>query len=90
MRTAIIIIGGLVLLGAFVLVGAYTGGLANPAMARAALWFLPVWLAVAAINMWIGVTSAGYSVAEEAPIFAIIFAIPAAVALFLWWRLKSG
>jgi hypothetical protein len=88
MRSAIIIAAGLALLGAFVLVGGYTGGVANSAMARTALWFLPVWFVVAAINMGIGVTSGGYSVAEELPIFAMIFAIPAAVALLLWWRLS--
>lgn len=85
MRSAIIIGIGLVLLGAFVLVGRYVGGTAATAVSRAALYFLPVWLAVAGINMWVGVTK-GYSAAEEAPIFAMIFAVPAAVALLLWWR----
>jgi hypothetical protein len=33
--------------------------------------------------MWMGVHGAGYSVAEEAPVFAAIFGIPAAVALLL-------
>jgi len=47
---------------------------------------LPVWLAVALINMWLGVSRAGYSVAEELPIFLVIFAIPAAAAAFIWWR----
>jgi hypothetical protein len=30
------------------------------------------------------VKRAGYSFGDEAPIFAIVFAVPAAVALFLW------
>ena len=36
--------------------------------------------------MWVGVTRAGYSVAEEAPIFLVVFVVPAAVALFILWR----
>ena len=36
--------------------------------------------------MYIGVSSAGYSVAEELPIFLVIFALPAAAAVFLWWK----
>lgn len=40
--------------------------------------------------MWMGVARAGYSVAEEAPIFAVIFAVPAAVALFLCWKFSRN
>jgi hypothetical protein len=39
----------------------------------------------AAINMWIGVNRAGYSYADEFPIFLLIFAAPAALAAGLWW-----
>lgn len=90
MRTAIIVAGSLVLLGVFVLVARAAAGPAPADVSRAALWFLPIWLAVAAANMWMGVARAGYSVAEEAPIFALIFAIPAAAAVFVWWRSSSG
>jgi hypothetical protein len=47
--------------------------------------FLILWAVGAALNMYIGVAHAGYSIAEEAPIFLIIFGIPAALAL-LWAR----
>ena len=87
MRTVIIIAGGLVLLAVFLAVGRWMGG-DSLGMVRAAQYFIPPWLAVAAINLYIGVTQAGYTVAEEAPIFAVIFAIPAAVAAILWWRLS--
>lgn len=90
MRSAIIIGAGLILLAIFVLIGRFAGAPAAAAMARAALYFLPVWLIAAAINMWIGVARAGYSVAEEAPIFALIFAVPAAAALLVWWRFSRG
>jgi hypothetical protein len=36
--------------------------------------------------MWVGVNRAGYSVTEELPIFLLIFAIPAGVASFVWWK----
>jgi hypothetical protein len=85
MRTAIIIVGGVVLLGLFALVGWWLGGGPQSTM-TAAKFFIPVWLAVALVNMWLGVSRAGYSVAEELPIFLVIFAIPAAAAAFIRWR----
>jgi hypothetical protein len=78
------------LLAIFVLTGRFAGTPTAPAMARAALYFLPLWFLAAAINMWMGVAKAGYSVAEEAPIFAVIFAVPAAMALLVWWRYSRG
>jgi hypothetical protein len=38
--------------------------------------------------MAVGVRKAGYPVAEEAPVFLVVFAVPALVALFLLWRLR--
>jgi hypothetical protein len=85
-RTAIIIGAGLILLAIFVLIGRFAGSPVASAMAKGALYFLPVWFIAAAVNMWMGVAKAGYSVAEEAPIFIVIFAVPAAVALLIWWH----
>lgn len=51
--------------------------------------FLILWALAAALNMYIGVSHAGYSIAEETPIFLIIFGIPAALAL-LWARRSSN
>jgi hypothetical protein len=85
MRTIVIIVGGLVVLGLFALAGWRLGGGAQ-SMVTAAKIFIPVWLVAALINMWIGVSRAGYSIAEELPIFFVIFIIPAAVAVFIWWR----
>lgn len=59
-------------------------------MATAARWFIPVWLIGAGINLWVGVAKAGYSVAEEAPIFLLVFAVPAAVAAIAAWVLARG
>ncbi len=47
---------------------------------------LRVWLAVTGANMWIGVSKAGYFVAEELPILVLLFAVPAAAAMFARWR----
>jgi hypothetical protein len=85
MRSIAIIVGGLLLFGIFALVAARIGGGA-PSVVTAAKAFIPIWLVVALVNMWIGVARAGYSVADEVPIFAAIFAIPAAVAAFVWWK----
>ena len=87
MRTAIIIVAGIVLLSVFGLIGWRVGGGPGSATTAAKL-FIPVWLAVALINMWFGVSRAGYSISEEFPIFLVIFFIPAAIAAFAWWRLS--
>jgi len=90
MRTVIIIVGGLVLLGIFVLAGRLLGGGNTQSMVTAVKLFLPVWLVAALINMWIGVSRAGYSAAEEFPIFLAIFLIPGIAAALVWWKLSSG
>jgi len=86
MRTVLIILGGFLLLGICVLVGRWLGGDNTKAMVFAAQVFIPIWLAAAGINMWVGVAQAGYTVAEELPIFLVIFALPAAAAAFVWWK----
>jgi hypothetical protein len=87
-HTLKVITGGLVLLGLFLLGGRLLSASApSLGMAGAMRWFIPLWLIAAAVNLWIGVTRAGYSVAEEAPIFLIVFAVPAGVALVLAWAL---
>jgi hypothetical protein len=82
MHTIKVLAVGFVLLGAFVLLGRTLGN-----GSKGALYFLPVWLAAAAVNMWLGVAKAGYSVRDEAPIFLLIFAVPSVVALLVWWKL---
>ncbi|GAA5165117.1 hypothetical protein GCM10025770_20140 [Viridibacterium curvum] len=88
MHTIMILVGGFLLLALCLLVGRMQGR--RPALARAALVFIPLWLIGAAINMAVGVLQAGYSVAEELPIFLAIFAIPTAPAALLWWRFKRS
>ena len=85
MRTAVIILGGLALLGLFALGGWRFGG-GSRGIAAASIGFIVIWLVVAIANLWVGVTRAGYSVAEELPVFAVIFLVPAAVAAIAWWK----
>jgi hypothetical protein len=85
MRTIAIIAVGLFILALFAFGGWRLGGGAQ-SMVIAAKIFIPIWLVVAAINMWIGVSRAGYSVGEELPIFAVIFIVPASVAVFIWLK----
>ena len=81
MHTIMVVLGGFLLLVICLLAGRLM-----KTMAIAALIFIPIWFGAALINLWIGVSRAGYSVAEELPIFLVVFAIPALVALFIWWK----
>jgi len=85
MRSVAIIAGGLVLLGiAVAIAGRFADG--SQSIVTVARIFIAVWLVAALVNMWIGVARAGYSVAEEFPIFLAIFLVPAIVAGFIWWK----
>lgn len=86
MHTIMVTGGGFVLLVVFLLASRFIGDGSPLALATAAKWFIPVWFIGAGINMAVGVVKAGYSVAEELPIFLLVFAVPAVVAALLWWR----
>jgi hypothetical protein len=86
MRTVIIILGGFALLAICIAASRWFAGSGATSISSAVKIFIPIWLCAAAINMWIGVARAGYSVAEEFPIFLLIFGLPTAVALLLWWK----
>ena len=86
MRSVLFLVSGCLLLGGFLLLGRlfssnYPGATLMATVAYVALWFV-----IAGVNMWVGVARAGYSVAEELPIFLLIFALPAAVAVVLKWK----
>lgn len=48
--------------------------------------YLALWLVAALVNMWVGVTRAGYTVGQEALVLIPVFGIPALAALFLAGR----
>ena len=90
MHTVMVLLGGFLLLVICLLAGRLTGGagaaLVTKAMAIAALIFIPIWLGAALVNLWIGASRAGYSLAEELPVFLAVFAIPAIAAALIWWK----
>jgi len=86
MRTVIIIVVGLLLLFLCNLVARILGGSGTHALVMASKVFIPIWFCVALVNLWAGVTRAGYTIAEELPIFLVIFAIPAGAAALVWWK----
>ena len=90
-HTIKVIAGGFVLLAVCLLIGRWVGGpTPGTGLATAAKVFMPLWLVAAGINMWLGVAKAGYSVADEAPIFLVVLAVPVAVALIVLWWLSHG
>lgn len=88
MHTIMVIAGGFVLLALCLGGGWMWRG--SAALGAAALAFLPIWLLLAAVNMWIGVSRAGYSVAAELPILGLVFGLPALVALVVWYKAARG
>jgi hypothetical protein len=89
MHMAMVIAGGVVLLGVFLLFGRLWGGDAT-GMATAAKLFVPVWLVVSCVNLWVGVAKAGYTVREEMPILLIVFALPAVIAGIAVWQVSRA
>jgi hypothetical protein len=87
MRTLLFLIVGLLLLTAAMLLGKLFSS-NYPGATLVATWgFVVCWLGISAANLWVGVAKAGYSLNEELPIFLLIFAVPAVVAIFLKWRI---
>jgi hypothetical protein len=89
MHVAMVIGTGIVLLCVFAMFG-WLWGASAAGVAVAAKAFVPVWLLVASVNMWVGVTHAGYTVRQEAPILVLVFAVPAIVAAVVAWQLARG
>ena len=83
MHMFLVTTGGVLLLGVFTLFGKLWGGDFSGVVAGAKL-FIPVWFVIALMNMWVGVTRAGYTVVQELPILLVVFAIPAVAAIAIW------
>ena len=86
MRTGLFLLAGFLLLAASLLLGRLFSANYPSATVAATAAYVALWFVVAAVNMWVGVAKAGYSVADELPIFALIFVLPAAVAIILKWK----
>ena len=87
MRTVLFLAVGFLLLAAFLILGRLFWANYPSAKYAATVAFIVLWLLISAFNLWVGVSKAGYTVADELPIFLLIFAVPAAVAVILKWRL---
>jgi hypothetical protein len=90
MHTLKVISGGFLLLGICLLVGRWIGGAAATVIATAIKYFLLLWLIATLVNMWVGVSKAGYSIKDEAPVALLVFAVPAIVAIVIWWRFSAS
>lgn len=86
MRTPLFLLAGFLLVSASFILGKLFLETYPRAGTWAASFFILVWLALAAVNLIAGVTRAGYTVAEELPIFLLIFVLPTACMLFLRWK----
>ena len=87
MRTGLFLLSGFLFLAASLIVGKLLSSHYPAGTTAATVVFLALWLLVAAFNMWLGVARAGYSLAVELPIFALIFGLPAIVAVLVRWKL---
>jgi hypothetical protein len=86
MRTPLFLLSGFLLLTASLILGRLFSANHPGATTVATALFLVVWLAISVFNLWVGVTRAGYTVAEELPILALIFGLPAVAVLVLRWK----
>jgi hypothetical protein len=86
MRTVLFLVAGFLLLAASFLLGRLFSSNFPNAPLVAVIVFAVLWFVIAGVNMWIGVTNAGYSIGEEIPVFALIFFVPVVVAALLKWR----
>jgi len=87
MRTLLFLVAGLLLLTACLLLGRLFSTNYPSASFVATCAFIFIWLVISVVNLWGGVSKAGYSVADELPIFLLIFGLPVVVAVLLKWRL---
>jgi hypothetical protein len=89
MHMLFVIIGGVLLLAVFCLFGRLWGA-DMTALAPAAKAFIPVWFIIAAVNMYIGVARANYTVMDELPILLLNFAVPAVIAAIVIWQFAKA
>jgi hypothetical protein len=86
MRTVIFLICGVLAWGFCLGAARLLAGAGSASLSQATMIFIACWLVVAGINMGLGIFKAGYSFSEEFPIFLLIFAVPALLAIFVKWK----
>jgi len=86
MRTGLFLLSGFLLLAAFfILARLFSQNFPSSAFV-ATIAFAALWLMLTGFNMWVGVTKAGYSVAEELPIMLMLFGVPVVAAGLVKWK----
>ena len=86
MRTVLFLTSGVLLLAATVILSRLFGESFPAAANWAAASYLLLWLGLTGTNMWAGVSRAGYAVADELPIFLLLFGLPAVALGLLKWK----
>jgi hypothetical protein len=46
--------------------------------------YIALWFVISVVNLGVGIYYAGYTVAEELPIMALVFGVPALGAVMAW------
>jgi hypothetical protein len=87
MRTGLFLLAGFLFLGGFAILGKLFSHDFPAAPLAAVVLFVTLWLALTVFNLWTGVAKAGYTVAAELPILALLFGVPAAAAILLKWKI---
>lgn len=82
-HTLAVILGGLVAMAAFFGLARWLG----IPFGRILPVFAGLWALAAAVNLWVGVARAGYTLREELPVFVLVFALPVAIAWLIARRL---
>ena len=86
MRTVLILLVGLFLLAAISIFSKLFAEQYPAATTWGISAFILLWLCATGFNMWVGVSRAGYSIAEELPIFLLLFTVPTIIALVVKWK----
>ena len=89
MHMLLVITAGLILALVFGLFG-HLWGHGRADIALGLKYFLPVWVLVALLNLWVGVTKAGYTLAQELPILALVIAVPLGIVGLVIWQLGKA
>jgi hypothetical protein len=72
------------------LLGRWIGGAAATVVVTTIKCFLLFWLVAPLVNMCVAVGKADYSIKDEAPGVLLVFAVPAIVAIVIWWRSSAS
>lgn len=86
MRTVLFLLSGLLFMASLLIISKLFSEHFPAAPNWAVAIGLSLWLATTCANMWIGVSKAGYSVADELPILLLLFAVPAIASVLVRWR----